>query len=247
MVSSRQVHIRAGDALVPARDNDLVKDLLVCTFDFLLKDSIEHNACGSADDRLGYISKHVSACFAEHREGGVEMVPSLLRAKHVHEQAANHFPPCFSQLQLQLMEKGRLKHHARVAYTLFLKDIGMPRSEALDFWASYYSRPSASVTTCSHTWQESERRFVYSIAHLYGQEGGRKNYSAHACSTIQKRARTAPNEQLVCPFSVMDLHDDYDATVACKAALCQKLHLDEKAVLFRKPSQWYAWSMQSKS
>ena len=43
----------------------------------------------------------------------------------------------------------RLGHHARVAYTLFLKEIGLSYEEALKFWAHHYSRastPSASVS-----------------------------------------------------------------------------------------------------
>jgi len=46
----------------------------------------------------------------------------------------------------------------------------------------------------------------FSISHLYGEAGGRKNYSAHGCSSILSRS-SSPREQLVCPFAVDDESD----------------------------------------
>ena len=44
----------------------------------------------------------------------------------------------------------------------------------------------------------------FSIAHLYGEAGSRKNYSAHGCQAIMGRS-SSPREQLVCPFAVDDV------------------------------------------
>jgi hypothetical protein len=48
--------------------------------------------------------------------------------------------------------------------------------------------------------------FSRSISHLYGQAGGRKNYSAHSCTSILARS-ASPREQLVCPFAEADETD----------------------------------------
>lgn len=62
----------------------------------------------------------------------------------------------------------------------------MPVQQALEFWRSQYSIPGCKHgPSCSHSWQADERKFTYSVRHLYGLEGGRKNYSAPCCSSIQ--------------------------------------------------------------
>ena len=55
------------------------------------------------------------------------------------------------------------------------------------------------VVTC-------QNHIIFSISHLYGEAGGRKNYSAHSCASIIGRG-SSPREQLVCPFAVYDASD----------------------------------------
>ena len=50
------------------------------------------------------------------------------------------------------------------------------------------------------------RQIQYSINHLYGNAGGRKNYSAHSCSSIAERSSSV-NEELTCPFTTVDIED----------------------------------------
>ena len=76
---------------------------------------------------------------------------------------SGNFPPCFGALQARLESRGRVGHHARVAYTLFLKEIGMGFDQAVAFWEHYYSRPTSSGSGCSHSWQADRSRYVYSI------------------------------------------------------------------------------------
>ena len=117
----------------------------------------------------------------------------------------------------------RLQHHARVAYTLFLKEIGLSRQEADKFWSHQYSKKASTHTSCSHSWQNNGKKFGYSLDHLYGLTGGRKNYSAHSCVSIQDRS-FSPTEQLTCPFVTRDI-DDLTGIV-CASLKDNTKHLD---------------------
>jgi DNA primase large subunit len=78
---------------------------------------------------------------------------------------------CVCMLQIQL--------------TLFLKEIGMPVHEAVQFWKHYYSQACADTGGCCHTWEGNARRYQYSIRHLYGLEGSHIDYTAHRCLSLQ--------------------------------------------------------------
>ncbi|RUS79832.1 hypothetical protein EGW08_012396, partial [Elysia chlorotica] len=49
----------------------------------------------------------------------------------------------------------------------------------------------------------NERRYIYSVRHLYGLEGGRVDYRGHSCSSIQSRSLSYL-ECGGCPFSLND-------------------------------------------
>ena len=90
------------------------------------------------------------------------------------DQASTCFPPCFARTHQTLRTHNRLGHHARIAYTLFLKEIGLPLEEALKFWSLHYSKvPEIShhEHKCAHSWQENSKKFEYSINHMYGNAG----------------------------------------------------------------------------
>merc|ERR1712018_204026 len=92
-----------------------------------------------------------------------------LRANEINEKSV-HFPPCYTRVHHRLTQTHRLGHHARIAYTLFLKEIGLPLEEALTFWKYYYSKDPVNNhdhQKCDHSWQENSRKFEYSINHLY--------------------------------------------------------------------------------
>ena len=78
---------------------------------------------------------------------------------------------CLSVLQIQL--------------TLFLKDLGLPVHQAVALWQQEYSLPSKAGSSCNHSWQSDGRRYTYSIRHLYGLEGARRNYRSYCCDTLQ--------------------------------------------------------------
>lgn len=97
---------------------------------------------------------------------------------------ARKFPPCMRHLHLVLRKKHRLSHYARFYYSLFLKDCGMNLENAIAYWRDEYSKPHTCESGCTHKWQSSEKKFIYSIRHLYGLEGARVNYGSPSCLTI---------------------------------------------------------------
>lgn len=56
------------------------------------------------------------------------------------------------------------------------------------YWKLEYDKPSNHCTSCSHQWKDSEKRYVYSIRHMYGLEGSRRNYACRNCTQLQDDA-----------------------------------------------------------
>ena len=75
--------------------------------------------------------------------------------------------------------------HHQIQLTLFLKEIGMPLEEAIQFWKQHYSKASDPSGGRGPKWAGQERRYTYSIRHLYGLEGSQVNYRAHCCVSLQ--------------------------------------------------------------
>lgn len=107
----------------------------------------------------------------------------LITAANIDKEVAN-FPPCMQHLHGELRRKHRLSHYARFYYTLFLKECGMKLEDSISYWKGEYSQPHLCSATCVHDWQTDAKKFTYSIRHMYGLEGGRKNYSAPNCSRM---------------------------------------------------------------
>uniref|UniRef100_A0A915K9A2 DNA primase large subunit n=1 Tax=Romanomermis culicivorax TaxID=13658 RepID=A0A915K9A2_ROMCU len=120
----------------------------------------------------------------------------------------NSFPPCGLHLHRKLEQKKRLKHHARIQYTLFLKEIGLPLNESIKFWAGHYSKEcnfdgKSAYCSCNHNWSKDSKRYSYNIRHLYGLEGGKKNYAAHCCRAVQNKIISLGDDS-GCPFKHFD-------------------------------------------
>ncbi|KAI5634236.1 eukaryotic and archaeal DNA primase, large subunit domain-containing protein [Phthorimaea operculella] len=111
------------------------------------------------------------------------------------------FPPCMLNLHQYLRRKHRLSHTQRFYYSLFLKDIGMPVEEAVEFWRLEY-RQIANSHSCSHNWERDEKKYLYSVRHMYGLEGCRKNYTSVSCQRIQSSDTSCSEGG--CPFKSFD-------------------------------------------
>ncbi|KAB0796410.1 hypothetical protein PPYR_10471 [Photinus pyralis] len=79
----------------------------------------------------------------------------------------------------------------------------MSFEDSVTFWKSEYSKDGSNCQMCSHSWQRDEKRYVYSIRHLYGLAGSRKNYKSRSCDYFQ-RSLISATEEAVCPFRHFD-------------------------------------------
>lgn len=77
----------------------------------------------------------------------------------------------------------------QIQFTLFLKEVGLPMTEALTFWKHEYSLPevdkSGKEINGERSWQKDRKRYTYNIRHLYGLEGSKIDYKAHSCKFLQ--------------------------------------------------------------
>ncbi|EFN78342.1 DNA primase large subunit [Harpegnathos saltator] len=130
------------------------------------------------DLRLQFLSQKVqSYLFKECTIHGRVTIENI-------DAESEKFPPCMRHLHSILKSRHRLSHYARLYYSLFLKEIGMKLDDSITFWKQEYSKPHACTSICSHNWQSNEKKFVYSIRHMYGLEGSRRNYKTPDCSKI---------------------------------------------------------------
>lgn len=118
------------------------------------------------------------------------------------DKTSKFFPPCMLNLHQSLRKSHRLSHAQRFHYSLFLKDIGLPVEQAIDFWRAEY-RQTPNHHTCCHTWEKDEKKILYGIRHMYGLEGGRKNYTSVSCQRIQN---DNSYQEGGCPFKCFDSH-----------------------------------------
>lgn len=271
MVGKRLVELSNGQAVIKCSNANI---FLECVFENMLQKAV-HNmtktplAYGADEDDIrlkiliSRIQKQVSPasnCIGRsQRRIFAEEVDALSR----------HFPLCFTHVHSQLKAHHRLGHHARIAYSLFLKELGMPMDEAIKFWSHHYSKHKhGGEKSCTHSWQDDHKKFEYSIKHMYGNAGGKKSYSAHSCLSIANRS-TSINEELVCPFADNDIEDlgrilakqpncDNDITgqvlskvkilsddrKVCSSYLSLKSGTTDVQPMITKPSQYFGLSLQ---
>ncbi|XP_029644035.1 DNA primase large subunit isoform X1 [Octopus sinensis] len=188
LVSERRVRLERGDALVPFCR---LHHVMTALFELMLESSrqqFQKILLNLIDERIEKLFANLQKYFqlkclqCESSRTASSLSHDIIDAEE------KYFPPCMSYLHRELRTKHRLKHHARIRYTLFLKEAGLPVHEAIMFWRNEYSQSCADAKTagsCNHTWHKDEKRYVYNIRHLYGLEGSRVNYRAHTCSHIQ--------------------------------------------------------------
>merc|ERR1712130_1053431 len=88
-----------------------------------------------------------------------------LRHHHI-DELSDHFPLCMKYSHLSLLKDGHLKNNARLQFGLFLKDIGLSVDEAITYFRQKMTKKSKQFPT----------KYMYSIKHINGREGGFKNY-----------------------------------------------------------------------
>ncbi|XP_021351251.1 DNA primase large subunit-like [Mizuhopecten yessoensis] len=205
LVAKRRVELENGLAFVPfCKLEDVISNLWYQLLVWGVDRTCRVQTSFLQDKRMRSLTRHIQALFRKHH-GIFEDGPQI-DANLSHDQVPEVmtlFPPCMSHVHHILTTRHRLQHHARIQYTLFLKENGMPVHEALMFWRKEYLKPTNANDNCSHSWQQDGRRYTYNIRHLYGLEGACTNYRGHCCTTLQNAA-SGFGEQGGCPFRCFD-------------------------------------------
>lgn len=187
MVKNRTVGISKGEAEIRCQDLlQLLCSVFQETLEFGIKQLSLYGGDLFEDKRLSSVKKNLCKVYRRIQSNGMTLQRQNLTHRDI-EIEAPFFPLCMQQLHSILLRNNRLRHHERFKYTLFLKDVGLPLAENIRFWEDFYSKPHCTSTSgCTHSWAGNDRnRYMYSIKHLYGLEGGRKNYASHSCSSLQ--------------------------------------------------------------
>ncbi|XP_015595665.1 probable DNA primase large subunit isoform X2 [Cephus cinctus] len=198
LVQMRLLYLEQGFCIVPCSK---WKEVLQSLFHRFVKDEVffMNSELSSniieCDSRLHSLNQRVQ--YQVLREG---FGCGRITVGNVDEEAKK-FPLCMYHLHRTLRSRHRLSHYARFYYSLFLKECGMKLSDAIHYWKNEYSKPHSCTSVCSHNWQSSEKKFLYSIRHLYGLEGSRKSYHAPSCSVI---CSTGSRYEGGCPFIHFD-------------------------------------------
>ena len=167
LVAKRLVALDGGQAVI---DSAAVKPFLTCVHQHFLAASLRSMAAAGKemltdDPRLQELITSITTEFREMNPDEMRAIenPPLLASEV--QSASAHFPPCFKAQHQKLVRMHRLGHHARVAYTLFLKEIGLGHAEALKFWSHHYSR--ASTPSASAHWKVFICQNIKCIPHNY--------------------------------------------------------------------------------
>lgn len=175
------------------------KNVLLTLYSSFLKLSLKEMKY-SQNVSKALIDDRISNCLKVLKEKYSPDIFSYSNKMNLNNLESNsiYFPLCMKNLQNTLKEKHRLAHHDRYNFSIFLKEIGLSMEDSMRFWQGEYSKEQASCAKCSHSWKENEKKYRYSIRHLYGLEGSLKNYKMRSCSYFQ--SPLGVNTEGVCPF-----------------------------------------------
>ncbi|CDW52530.1 DNA primase lrg domain containing protein [Trichuris trichiura] len=213
LVSRRMVRLQRGLAFVTADCFDHVMAFLFTSCMEMRRNCSNTRRPPTLDERLLFIASEVKAFIKSACPESCSVVRPLgetfLVSSEQVDTLQSILPPCMLHLHKQLRSSHRLCHHARIQYTLFLKDIGMSIEESLKFWSAEFGIPCKDLkSSCRHNWSTEQRRYTYNILHLHGLVGSRKNYSCRTCESLQVSKFTSDLTFLAsdcgCPFRYFD-------------------------------------------
>ncbi len=127
-----------------------------------------------------YVQKDVFEKIMKPRRETI-LIDSSFHLEGKLEENMEKFPPCIQDLLQRVENEGYIGHWERFQLGIFLKQIGMPVEEQLQFW---YSK---AVDNIGISFEEFKKKAGYIIRHIYGLEGGKIDYKMPACKTIQDR------------------------------------------------------------
>ena len=197
LVATRRVFVNRGWAYVGAHQ---MAPLVVGRFKEHLAKALQitakawpHVAATDESNRLApivsFLSKQYqgSSDYTEVQTSG----NSVVTLDEIPNLAKRHFPMCMKHLHASLMSNNHLKHQGRMQFGLFLKGIGLPLEQALQFWKTAFAPKVPG--------DKFEKQYAYNVRHNYGKEGKRADYTPYSCMKV---ISTTPGsgEHHGCPY-----------------------------------------------
>ncbi|XP_011873303.1 PREDICTED: DNA primase large subunit-like [Vollenhovia emeryi] len=202
LVRGRKVYLKAGMAYITHMD---LSSVFVSYFRENLVAGLESSKILynniSDDDRLTQYLTGLPSAFSGM--GRVVWSSTATPIDKLNDLSKSSYPLCMRTIHEALHANNHLKNSGRLQYGLFLKGIGVTLEDSLRFWQDAFLKRTDGVTF--------DKKYAYSIRHLYGKEGKQTNYTPYGCQKIINSS-VGPGEYHGCPFRHMD-----------RDSLCQKL------------------------
>ncbi|XP_076622542.1 DNA primase large subunit isoform X2 [Colletes latitarsis] len=204
-VMKRQIFLRDGIAYVPETK---MSWLILSEFKKQLNEGFTYSRQTASniynDGRLTKLVSILSTCnktsyFKYNRRRRVSI-------KELDKLSKTSYPLCMRVLHEALKAKHHLTNGGRVQYCLFLKGIGLRLKNALRFWENEFTKKITKNTF--------QRKYRYTIRHLYGQEGKRAKYEPFHCIKILN-STVGLRDNHGCPFKCMTLDELKDTLIKC--------------------------------
>ncbi|XP_011347187.2 DNA primase large subunit isoform X1 [Ooceraea biroi] len=200
LVKKRKVFIMHGEAFVPAEEMvylfvSYFRRILISGFEF----AREARAKLYNDERFTHIFANLENSI--HMENTVLVherdIQEYISLNRLDELSETSYPLCMQVLHKALRKTHHLTHGGRIQYGLFLKGIGIPLSDAMDFWKNEFTKIMDEAAF--------NKEHSYQIRFAFGWEGSRRDYQPYACVKIVQSI-VGPRDYHGCPFKHM-LHN----------------------------------------
>ena len=131
----------------------------------------------STDPRIGPLIKNMNKMYVgqDFMSGAGHSVDKLT-ADQVEAAAAVNMPLCMRHLHNGLSKEHKLKHWGRLQYGLFLKAAGLSLEDSMQFFQMHFTKLISS--------EDFTKKYAYTIRHMHGKEGARKDYTPYSCMKI---------------------------------------------------------------
>lgn len=113
------------------------------------------------------------------------------------ELSVAHFPPCMRQIHEHFRTVHHMNYFQRLQYGLFLKSIGLPFQEAVQFWKPEFTQ----LMPEEHFYK---KRYYYEVQYQHGLVGNRPDSKCLDCERTDSLGRGASRNpkgsKYGCPF-----------------------------------------------
>lgn len=193
LVGERKIFVRQGFAYFPEEN---LFHLIECHFRSEFKAQLAVNARGLPSivnsnqfrdflDSIAIVTTKLT--YSEELDVGID---------NLEDVSKYHFPLCMQSIHRTLKENHHLKHDCRMQYGIFLKNLGLPYEDAMEFIAGEFMKSMPE--------EIFKKKYSYYFKHYYGKVGSRINYKPYTCEFIQNMTPIGPHMYHGCPFKHWD-------------------------------------------